>query len=77
MNTRIETLTQIENNLLEALQQIRAAKAIAPKLDNPCDDVAAEEYGRTIMEALSTLGRNKELVNNYLDEDEFYNCDRL
>ena len=76
MNTRIETLTQIENNLLEALQQIRAAKTIAPKLDNPYDDVA-EEYGRTIMEALSTLGRNKELVNNYLDEDEFYNCDRL
>ena len=77
MNTRIETLTQIENNLLEALKQIRAAKTIAPKLDNPYDDVAAEEYGRTIMEALSTLGRNKELVNNYLDEDEFYNCDRL
>ena len=77
MNTRIETLTQIENNLLEAFQQIRAAKTIAPKLDNPYDDVAAEEYGRTIMEALSTLGRNKELVNNYLDEDEFYNCDRL
>lgn len=77
MNTRIETLTQIENNLLEALQQIRAAKTITPKLDNPYDDVAAEEYGRTIMEALDTLGRNKELVNNYLDEDEFYNCDRL
>ena len=59
----ISTLLSIPSNLVNCLF--------------PIDDVAAEEYGRTIMETLSTLGRNKELVNNYLDEDEFYNCDRL
>ena len=77
MKTRFESLTEIENLLNEALLKIQAAKAISPKLDNPYDDVAAEEYGRNMMEALSVLSRNQELFNNYLDEEEFYNCDRL
>lgn len=84
MKTRYETLTAIDDKLRSAIARIRLAKVYDSDYEAAEAAGATEdaenymfEYGNKINELVEILRETQNMVNAYLDEDEFYNTDKL
>ena len=84
METRFETLNNLESKLYNAISMIKNAKKQDAEAEhareNGFEDDAEEiekEYGNTINDLVEVLRDVQKKMNKYMDDDEFFFTDRL
>lgn len=82
--TRYETFNKIEELLRSAIGGLREAKKFDSEYEAAeahslyrAAEISDQKCGEEICKVCDYLRSAKTLVNNYLDEDEFFNTERI